>query len=308
MSTTSSTTTTVANGNGTPPPKSMRIARALSADYLAALEARANGSARYVPTGLAAIDRQLPGLLHEGHLAVVAGRPAMGKTALGQQIAEHVAALGRSVFFFSLEMSGHEVTERAVSRRSGVPVPALKTGDLDQRDWQAVIEAAEAFSHLPMLVDDASFDISGLVSKSRAAASNLERHGLPPLGAIFVDYLQLVGAKAANRTLEVSQVTAGLKRLARDLAVPVVALSQLNRGVEGRTDKRPTLADLRESGSIEQDADLILFVYRDDYYHPESADRGIAELIVGKNRHGSTSTVRLAFVRERVLFEDLARD
>jgi replicative DNA helicase len=157
-------------------------------------------------------------------------------------------------------------------------------------------------------VDDGSFDIAALVNKTKAAAAGLDRAGLPPLGLIVVDYLQLVSAKAANRTLEVGQVTNNLKRLAKELAVPVLALSQLNRAVEQRQDRRPTLSDLRESGQIEQDADLVLFLYRDEYYDENSADKGIAEVIAAKNRHGTTGTVKLAFVGERVAFGDLAHE
>lgn len=290
---------------GSEPPNSMRLAGAIVTEYLSALDQRALGAVRHVPTGLASIDRQLPAVLYEGHLVILAGRPAIGKTALAQQIAENVAAANRSVFFFSLEMSGYEVTERAVSRRSGIPVAQLKMGEVDSQAWSRLLQAADMFGRLPMLIDDASFDIKGLVANAKAAAAGLADRGLPPLGAIFVDYLQLVSSNAANRMLEVGQVTAGLKQLACELSVPVVVLSQLSRGVEARVDKRPTMADLCESGSIERDADLILFIYRDEYYNDNSAECGVAEIIVGKNRHGSTSTVKLAFMGERVLFGDL---
>ena len=290
---------------GSKPPNSMRLAGALVTEYLSALDQRASGAVRHVPTGLASIDRQLPAVLHEGHLVILAGRPAIGKTALAQQIAENVAAANRSVIFFSLEMSGYEVIERAVSRRSGIPVAQLKMGEVDSQAWSRLLQAADMFGCLPMLVDDVSFDIKGLVAQAKATAAGLANRGLPPLGAIFVDYLQLVSGKAANRTLEVGQVTAGLKQLALELSVPVVALSQLSRCVDGRINKRPTMADLRD-GSIERDADLILFVYRDEYYNDNSTDPGVAEIIVGKNQHGFTSTVKLAFMGERVLFGDLA--
>lgn len=290
-------------------PRTMRLAKDLAADYMSALDALAEGQKkRHMPSGFKTLDSRLGGWLHEGHLIIIAGRPAMGKSALAQQIAEQVAAQDKTVIFFTLEMSGYEITERAIARRSGVPVPRLKTASLSPDDWRAVTDAFGRFSALPLLVDDASFDIAGLMGKATAAAAGLEKRGLPPIGLIVVDYLQLVTAKAANRTLEIGQVTAGLKRLAKALQIPVIGLSQLNRGLEGRTDKRPTLADLRESGSIEQDADLVLLMYRDDYYDEQSADKGTAEIDAAKNRHGSTGTAKLAFVADRIMFGDLAHD
>ncbi|ECP2388589.1 AAA family ATPase [Salmonella enterica] len=290
-------------------PKTMRLANDLAADYINALDARYNGEKNYIPSGFKTLDKRMPGWLHEGHLIIVAGRPAMGKSAFAQQVAEAVAAQQRTAILFTLEMSGYEITERALARRSGVPIPTLKTAaSMVDDDWSKISNALAQFSPLPLLVDDASFDVTALVSKTKSAAVGLAQAGLPPLGCVVVDYLQLVGAKAANRTLEVGQVTSSLKRLAKELAVPVVALSQLNRAVESRSDKRPTLSDLRESGQIEQDADLVLFLYRDEYYDEHSPDKGIAEVIAAKNRHGTTGTTRLAFVSERVMFGDLAHE
>ncbi len=290
-------------------PKTMRLANDLAGDYIAALDARFNGSKRHLPSGFKTLDRRIPAWLHDGHLIVVAGRPAMGKSAFAQQVAEAVAAQQRTAVLFTLEMSGYEIAERAIARRSGIPVPTLQTAEgMDDNAWNKVVHALGDFGKLPLLVDDASFDVTAMTNKVKAAAAGLEKAGLPPLGCIVVDYLQLVVAKAANRTLEVGLVTSSLKRLAKELAVPVVALSQLNRGVEGRMDKRPTLSDLRESGQIEQDADLVLFLYRDDYYNPDSPEKGIAEVIAAKNRHGTTGTVKLAFVAERVMFGDLAHE
>lgn len=290
-------------------PKTMHLAQHLASDYIDALGARHNGEMRHIPSGFKTLDKRMPGWLHEGHLIIIAGRPAMGKSAFAQQVAEAVAAQQRTVILFTLEMSGYEITERALARRSSISIPTLKTAEhMTDNDWSRVVDALDRFSRLPLLVDDASFDIAALVSKTKSAADGLEKVGLPPLGCVVVDYLQLVGAKAANRSLEVGQVTSSLKRLAKELAVPVVALSQLNRGVENRTDKRPSMSDLRDSGQIEQDADLVLFLYRDDYYNNSSSDKGIAEVITAKNRHGTTGTVRLAFVGERVMFGDLAHE
>jgi len=290
-------------------PKTMRLAKDLAADYINALDARFKGEKHHIPSGFKTLDKRIPAWLHEGHLIIVAGRPGMGKSAFAQQVAEAVAAQQRTAILFTLEMSGYEITERALARRSGIPVSTLKTAEnMCDDDWSKISTAFGQFALLPLLVDDASFEIAALVSKTKAAVAGLAQAGLPPLGCIVVDYLQLVGAKAANRTLEVGQVTSSLKRLAKDLSVPVVALSQLNRGVEGRTDKRPALSDLRESGQIEQDADLVLFLYRDDYYDENSPAKGMAEVIAAKNRHGETCVARLAFIGERVMFGDLAHE
>lgn len=286
-------------------PKSMRPAGAIVQDYIAALEARNAGTKHHIPSGFKDVDSKFGGWLHNGHLIILAGRPAMGKSAFAQQAAEQVAEQGKTTIFVSLEMSGYELIERSISRRSGIPVPTLKIGTLNDDQWDGIAAAMAQINTMPMLIDDASFDIVGLIAKLNAAAGSLEKAGMPPLGLIVVDYLQLVAGKGINRTLEVGQVSGGLKRLAKELECPVMALSQLNRAVEQRNDKRPTLADLRESGSIEQDADLVLFVYRDEYYNEASPDKGVAEIIAAKNRHGETGTAKLAFIGERVMFGDL---
>jgi len=291
-------------------PKTMRLARDLASDYMAAMDRLTTGERHHIDSCFKTVDAVIPAWLHEGHLIIVAGRPAMGKSVFGQMIAEHIASMQRTAMLFTLEMSGYEITERSVSRRSGIPIPTLKCFEkIQDCDWPKIVNAVEAYSKLPLLVDDSSFDIGALIHKAKAAASGLERAGLPPLGCIVIDYLQLVGASGANRNLEITQVTGALKRLAKELAIPVLALSQLNRGVEGRQDKRPTLADLRESGAIEQDADLVLFLYRDEYYTKDACkEPGVAEVIAAKNRHGATGTAKLAFIGERMMFGDLARD
>lgn len=287
--------------------KTMRLARDLASDYVDVLERRSKGEKHYIPTGFCDLDKNLPAILHNGHLIVVGGRPGMGKSIFGQIIAENVAGQNHTAFLFTLEMSGHEITERALCRRSGVAVSKLKTGEeLTDEDWARLLEAIKHFSALPLLVDDCSFDLAGLMHKIRSAAAGLEKASLPPLGCVIVDYLQLVSSKAANRNLEIAQISAGLKRIAQELQVPVVALSQLNRAVEGRGDRRPTLSDLRESGNIEQDADLVLFLYRDEVYHDDSEHKGTIEIIAGKNRHGGLDATRLVFVGERMLIGDLA--
>lgn len=287
----------------------MKLAENMASEYLNYLEAKIIGEKHYSPSGFSAVDKKLGGWLHEGHLIVIAGRPAMGKSAFAQQLAESVAAQNKTAVMFTLEMSSYEITERSVARRSGVPIPDLKTAqELTEKQKDDVVEAIKEFSKLPMLVDDRCFELNELIEKSQSAAKSLEAKNLPQLGVIVVDYLQLVSSKAANRNLEVAQVTIALKRLSKELEVPIIALSQLNRAVEAKQDKRPGLSDLRESGNIEQDADLVLFLYRDEYYNEDSQEKGVAELLCGKNRHGPTGTTKLAFVGERVMFSDLARE
>jgi replicative DNA helicase len=281
--------------------KTMKRASILIQEFAQDLADLKNGVRNYVSSGFSKLDTNIPGWLHQGHLVIVAGRPAMGKSLFAQQVAEQVAEAKRTSLFFTLEMGSKEITQRSMARRSGVPISSMKTG-LKPDEWSRISEAMPSMDALPFLVDDGVFDIDTLVHKATRAAACLGKEGFPPLGLITVDYLQLVSAKGANRTLEVGQVTMALKRLAKTLSVPVVALSQLSRGVETRQNRRPSLADLRESGNIEQDADLVLFLYRDEYYDPESTDKGIAEVIASKNRHGPTGTTRLSFSGSKMAF------
>lgn len=290
-------------------PRSMRPIGSLALEFINDLDDRARGGEKhYVASPWTDLDKTAPGWLHKGHLIIVAGRPGMGKTALAQSAAEYVGA-GWTVLFFSLEMSGWEVTQRSISRRSGLPLSKLKNPSLLGPDeWGKIAKAGGELEATNLLVDDASFDINSLCAKAKAAAAALEPCGKPPLGLVVVDYLQLVaaGRRSSTRAEDVGQVSGGLKRLARELNVPLIALSQLNRSLENRPDKRPTMSDLRESGAIEQDADLILFIYRDEVYNSNSADKGIAEIIIGKNRHGGTGITKLAWLPERVSFGNLA--
>jgi replicative DNA helicase len=284
----------------------MFLARDLYSAYLTSLEEKWKGAKHFVESGFTDLDKYLGGWLHDGHLIVVAARPGMGKTGFTQQVGENIAEKDRSVIFMTLEMSSHEVIERSVCRRARIPIQELKTASFDKKHWPKIVELSYNFNELPFLVDDASYALPALIHKIEAAAAAIPAKGLPPLGCIIVDYLQLVTGKAANRTLEIGQITAALKRLAKTLAVPVVAISQLNRNVETRVDKRPTMSDLRESGNIEQDSDLILFLYRDDYYNSSSPDKGTCEIIASKNRHGPTGMVRMAFVGEYITFGGLS--
>jgi replicative DNA helicase len=254
-------------------------------------------------TGFVDLDRRLDGL-RAGDLIVVAARPSVGKTTFALNIAQQVAIDGdKPVFFNSLEMSGKSLTRRLMAGVSGIPLWRTRDGKMDREHWDAIANALKKIHEAPLHFDDVSLlTISELCARAR---SHKRRHGL---ALLVVDYLQLLQAPGAeNRTQEITKISAALKSLARQLSAPVVALSQLNRAVESRSDKRPTIGDLRDSGAIEQDADVILMLYRDDAYNRDSPAKGTAEIIVAKHREGETGTVRLAFRPELARFENLNR-
>ena len=257
-------------------------------------------------TGFVGLDKITTGL-HEGNLIILAARPAMGKTALALNIAKHVATVERKpAVIFSLEMGAEELIERMVASEGMVPGYHLKTGNLSTDEWKRLVHAQSNLYDVPIFVDDtAGIRISEIRSKARKLAQEMGG-----LGVIIIDYLQLItGSKGENRQQIVSEISRELKILAKDLKVPVIALSQLSRAVEQRQDKRPMLADLRESGSIEQDADIVAFLYRDAYYQKEQADsqeaNNVTELILEKNRHGSLGTVKLYFHKEYTKFSSV---
>jgi replicative DNA helicase len=258
-----------------------------------------------VPSGFRDLDRITSGF-QEGNLVIVAARPGMGKSALGLGFAANVAVRAQQpVALFTLEMSKAEVTQRLMCAEAKVELHRLRTGRLAADDWPRLTAACDRLAKAPLYVDDTgSITMMEIRSKARRLKS---KH--PDLGLILVDYLQLMtsGTNPENRVQEVSQISRSLKVLARDLEVPIIAMSQLSRAVEQRHDKRPILSDLRESGSIEQDADIVTFIYRDDYYNPEdSPDPGVAEVIVGKHRNGPTDKVKLSFISQYAKFADLA--
>lgn len=256
-----------------------------------------------VTTGFADLDEQLSGL-QRGALYVLGGRPSMGKTALAIAIAMAAATDGAPALFQSLEMSHLEVAMRILAMAARVDLARLRTGRLGAPDWPKISHAVGLWAERSLFIDD-NPRLTTLELRAKARRM-LSREGL---GLIVVDYVQLmVGAdRAENRQVEVSKISRDLKVLARELNVPVLALSQLSREVERRADKRPMLADLRESGSLEQDADVVLFVYRDEVYDTTSADRGTAEVIVAKHRNGPTGRCRLAFLEHYALFANMAR-
>ncbi|CEZ05784.1 DNA polymerase III delta prime subunit [Streptococcus pneumoniae] len=257
-------------------------------------------------TGFVGLDKITTGL-HEGNLIILAARPAMGKTALALNIAKHVATMERKpAVIFSLEMGAEELIERMVASEGMVPGYHLKTGNLSPDEWRRLVQAQNNLYDAPIFVDDtAGIRISEIRSKARKLAQEMGG-----LGVIIIDYLQLItGSKGENRQQVVSEISRELKILAKDLRVPVIALSQLSRSVEQRQDKRPMLSDLRESGSIEQDADIVAFLYRDAYYQKEHADsqeaNNVTELILEKNRHGSLGIVKLYFHKEYTKFSSV---
>jgi replicative DNA helicase len=256
------------------------------------------------PSGYRDLDRLTSGF-QAGNLIIVAARPSMGKSALGLCIAANLAVRTQvPVALFTLEMSKAEVTQRLMCSEAKVESQRLRSGKLAVDDWPRLTAACDKLAKAPIYVDDTgSITMMELRSKARRLKSRE-----PGLGLIVVDYLQLMtsGTSVENRVQEVSQISRQLKVLARDLDIPILAMSQLSRAVEQRHDKRPILSDLRESGSIEQDSDIVIFVYRDEYYNDESDQQGLAELIVAKHRNGPTDMVKLSFLKRYAKFADLA--
>jgi len=258
-------------------------------------------------SGFKILDEEFPGWLHSGHLIFVAGRPAMGKSLFGQQIAESVAESGKTVLFVSLEMSILELMERSVSRRSGVSLPKIKIGrGLTADEVHKIHQAAVEASSLSLRVCDSSLAIENLEEVLLKYPGELSATESPPLGLVVVDYAQLLKSivGGSNRVIELGNITRILKDLSKKLDIPVLCAAQVNRGVEDRPDKRPLMSDLRDSGNLEQDADFVAFIYRDEYYNSATQDPGTAEIICRKNRHGGTGTASLRFDGHGLSFSD----
>ena len=256
-----------------------------------------------VPSGFVDLDRKTAGF-HGSDLILVGARPSMGKTAFGLNVVQYAAVRKKKTCaVFSLEMSRVQVVNRMLSCESGVEMEKFRSGGMEDRDWQNLAEALAPLSEAPIYIDDTP-GITVAEIRSKCRKLKLE-HGLD---LIMIDYLQLIsGGSRANegRQIEVSEISRNLKALAREMDCPVIALSQLSRALEGRSDHRPMLSDLRESGAIEQDADLVIFLYRDEYYHPDTEDKNIAEVIVAKQRNGSVGTVKLAYLSQYTKFVNL---
>ena len=272
-------------------------------DYLDALRER-GGELTGIPSGFLELDK-LTGGLQKSELTILAARPSMGKTAFALNVARHAAAANKTVAFFSLEMSAQALVLRLLSSEGRVEASVFRSGNFSAHSYQQLQQAANRLMQAPILIDD-SGALSILEMKAKCRRLKSERG----LDIAMVDYLQLMrgDARVDSREQEIAEISRGLKALAKELDIPVVALSQLNRGPEMREDKRPRLADLRESGAIEQDADVIAFLYRDEFYNPHDPQaQGTAELIVQKQRNGPTGTVNLQFEARYTRFNDLAR-
>jgi replicative DNA helicase len=256
------------------------------------------------PTGFRDLDRMLAGL-HPTNLLIVAARPGMGKTSLILNIAQNVAVNDVPVGIFSLEMSREEIVTRMLCAQGRIDSQRLRSGRLAESDFSKLSNAASVLYKKPIYVDDSP----GLtVTEIRAKARRMRRR--PGLGLVIVDYLQLMqGSGGENRQQEIALISRSLKSLARELDIPIIAVSQLNRSLESREEKRPRLGDLRESGAIEQDADVVMFIYRHEYYHPEAQEtKGIAEVNIAKHRQGAVGRVDMTFLPEFTLFADMGRD
>ena len=269
--------------------------------------AKNRGAVTGVPTGFKDLDGYLSGL-QPSDFVLVAARPSMGKTAFVLNVAENVAIKqGITTAIFSLEMSNVQLVNRMLSLESTVDADKIRKGHLDSNDWGKLIEGADSIAKSKLIIDDTpGISIAELRSKCRKY--KMENN----LGLIIIDYLQLMSGSGSGRSegrqQEVSDISRALKALARELNVPVVTLSQLSRAVEQRPDHRPMLSDLRESGAIEQDADVVMFLYRDDYYNKDTEQKGIAEIIIAKQRNGPIGTVKMAWLPEQTRFADLSRD
>jgi replicative DNA helicase len=271
------------------------------------------GEVTGVETGFEDLDRLTTGF-HKSDLVILAARPAMGKTAMALNAIWHAASENKMpVAIFSLEMSKEQLVQRLISQTTRIPAQALRSGNVKAEDWPKLVRGVAEVSRAPIWIDDtAGVTLMEIRAKVRRLSSQLNGAGETPLSLVVVDYLQLmIGGDARNRQenrqQEIAEISRGLKVLARDLDVPVLAIAQLSRAVESRHDKRPMLSDLRDSGAIEQDADMVMFLYRDEYYNPDSDDKGIAEVIIGKHRNGPTGKVQLAWMEQYTKFASLAR-
>jgi replicative DNA helicase len=281
------------------------------------LEKRSNalGQGHALPgitTGFYDLDAMTNGF-QKSDLIVIAGRPSMGKTAFGLELARKIAEIHRlPVAIFSLEMSKEQLAYRLLASQSkmrptdmGIDSSRLRAGHISEHEWGIIANSINHLSELPIYIDDTP---NPSITELRSKVRRLRAEKGSDLGLVLIDYLQLMESSgSSNRVQELSRITRSLKSLAREMQVPVVALSQLSRGVEARTNKRPLLSDLRESGSIEQDADLVINLYRDEYYNPDTPDKGIAEILIAKQRNGPTGTVKLLFDARLTKFENMAK-
>lgn len=265
---------------------------------------KTKGTVTGVPSGFIDLDRMTAGF-HGSELILIAARPSMGKTAFVLNVADHVCFHeNKAAVVFSLEMSKEQLVNRLLAQESKIDAQHIRTGSLDEKEWMSLMEGADVIAKSRLIIDDTpNITIGELRSKCRKYKHDIG------IDIIIIDYLQLMsgGGKSESRQQEISEISRALKGLARELDVPVIALSQLSRAVEKREEHRPVLSDLRESGAIEQDADVVMFLYRDDYYNHETEKKDIAEVIIAKQRSGPIGTVELAWLREFTKFANLAK-
>lgn len=264
---------------------------------------RNKGKLTGVPSGFLDLDYKTNGL-QKTDLILIAARPSMGKTAFSLNIAHNAAMKGKHVALFSLEMSKEQLIQRMISAESRVELSKLKNGNLDEEEWPRVIQAMDALSKTRIYIDDTP-GINMVELRSKCRRLKMDKG----LDLVLIDYLQLMesDSRSENRQQEISKISRSLKILAKELDCPVIALSQLSRAPEQRSDHRPMLSDLRESGAIEQDADMVMFLYRDEYYNEDSEDKNIAEVIIAKHRNGEVGTIKLAWIGQYQLFHNLAQ-
>lgn len=282
-------------------PRKPQLIRDVLIRAVAAIERRGDGRDDAMSSGFSGVDANLSGGFRRNNLIIVAGRPAMGKTALALCFAFNAASSGVPTLILTMEMGDTELADRLMAIAGRVPLDDILAGNMEGEAGDRIMAGTARLHELPLLIDEQGglsfFDIA---SKARSVR---RQHGL---GLLIIDYLQLASGEGDTRNSQIEGLTRGLKALAKELEIPIIALSQLSRACEARPNKRPMLSDLRESGAIEQDADIVMMCYRDEYYNPASPDAGTAEIIVAKNRQGSTGMARLAYIANQTRFESLA--
>ena len=289
----------VADGSATDRPTPQSLAEVMKR-HIRRIDERHTGAVQAIPTGFAEIDRQLNGGLRAGQFALIAARPSMGKTSLALQIADNVARSGRVSLFCSQEMPEADIADRLIAIQKRVNLGRLVGAQLEDEDWSRITVVMQESLESTLYIDEQpALTLTDVATKARYVK---RRKGLD---LIVVDYIQLMTGSGDNRNAELERISRGLKQLAKEMAVPVIALAQLSRACESRPNKRPMMSDLRDSGSLEQDADIVAFVYRDEQYSPDSPDKGTAEILIRKNRQGATGDVRLAWIDYCARFDDL---
>lgn len=296
-----------ANSDEQPQPKKkkMMLIQAAMQKLIGTMDDRGRGIRDWQDSCFKSVDDAFPGWCRDGDYIVVAARPGVGKTSFGHQIAESIAQKNKTVLFFSLEMSAERLAARSLSRMTGVDLTKMKMGTLNTDEWDKIAAAIPSYSNMPLLINEGGVSIADIEKNVRKVKESLAEAGLPQLGCVLIDYIQKIQSNEKDSIAAMKNISTRLLDLARETNVPFIVLAQLNRGVESRVNKRPGASDLKESGQIEQDADTIMMLYRDELYNPETDQKGMAELLVVKNRDGCQGTVKLRFSGERAEFGDM---